>query len=82
MYKARVYVTLRSSILDPQGKASHHALKNLGLSQVEDVRIGKLIELSINADSKDKAYEVAETACAKLLANEVMEDYEITIEEN
>jgi len=81
MYKAKVKVTLRKAILDPQGKATHHALQNLGLDEVSEVRIGKLIELNINAESKDKAYEVAESACTQLLANEVMEDYEITIEE-
>lgn len=82
MYKAKVNVTLRKSILDPKGKATHHALQNLGLSEVDDVRIGKLIELDIDADSKEKAHDIAETACTQLLANEVMEDFEITINEN
>ena len=82
MYKATVNVTLRKSILDPKGKAAHHALKDLGLSEVNSVRIGKLIEMNIDADSKDKAFEIAETACTKLLANEVMEDFEIQIHEN
>lgn len=82
MYKATVNVTLRKSILDPQGKAAHHALNNLGLSNIESVRIGKLIELNIDADSKDAAFDIAEIACTKLLANEVMEDFEITIHEN
>ncbi|MFH5884052.1 phosphoribosylformylglycinamidine synthase subunit PurS [Halalkalibaculum sp. DA3122] len=82
MYKATVNVTLRKSILDPQGKATHHALQNLGLSEVNEVRIGKLIELDIDAEDKEKAHEIAETACTKLLANEVMEDFEITINEN
>lgn len=80
MYKAKVNVTLRNSILDPKGKAAHHALQNLGLKSVKDVRIGKFIELNIDAASKDEAYLLAETACAKLLANEVMEDFHITIE--
>ncbi|MFH5832615.1 phosphoribosylformylglycinamidine synthase subunit PurS [Halalkalibaculum sp. DA384] len=82
MYKATVNVTLRKSILDPQGKATHNALQNLGLSEVNEVRIGKLIELDIDAEDKEKAHEIAETACTKLLANEVMEDFEITINEN
>jgi len=82
MYKASVNVTLRKSILDPKGKAAHHALQDLGLTNVNNVRIGKLIELDIDAESKDKAHEIAETACTKLLANEVMEDFEITIREN
>jgi phosphoribosylformylglycinamidine synthase len=81
MYKAKVTITLRKSILDPQGKATHHALQNLGLQDVSEVRIGKMIELNINAESKEKAYEVAETASEKLLANPVMEDYEIEVVE-
>jgi phosphoribosylformylglycinamidine synthase subunit PurS len=82
MYKAKVNITLRKSILDPKGKAARHALHNLGLNNIDDVRIGKFIEMDINADSKEKALELADTACAKLLANEVMEDYQIKIEEN
>ncbi len=80
MYKAKVNITLRKSILDPKGKAAHHALQNLGLNNVEDVRIGKFVEMNIAAGSKEEAYELAETACTQLLANEVMEDYQIDIE--
>lgn len=79
MYKAKVNVTLRQSILDPKGKAAHHALQNLGIDQVKQVRIGKFIELDVNADSEEAAKEIVKTACAKLLANEVMEDFEIEI---
>lgn len=82
MYKATVNVTLRKSILDPKGKAAHHALKDLGLSEVNKVRIGKRIELDIDANDKEQAFKIAETACTKLLANEVMEDFEIEIHEN
>lgn len=82
MYKATVNVTLRKSILDPKGKAAQHALQDLGLTDIENVRIGKLIELNIDADSEEEAFDIAETACTKLLANEVMEDFEITIHEN
>ncbi len=81
MYKAKVHVTLRPSILDPKGKAAHHALHNLGLSEVQQVRIGKFIELDIDASDKEAASKIAESACAKLLANEVMEDFEIVFEE-
>ncbi|WP_018127491.1 phosphoribosylformylglycinamidine synthase subunit PurS [Balneola vulgaris] len=81
MYKAKVHVTLRPSILDPKGKAAHHALHNLGLNDVQQVRIGKFIELDVDADSKEKATEIVEAACTKLLANEVMEDYEIILEQ-
>jgi phosphoribosylformylglycinamidine synthase len=81
MYKAKVNVTLRPSILDPKGKAAHHALQNLGLSEIQQVRIGKFIELDVDAENKDEAKKVAEEACAQLLANEVMEDFEISIED-
>ena len=80
MYKAKVDVTLRESILDPKGKAAHHALENLGLGNVQNVRIGKLIELDIDAGSEDEARATATEACTKLLANEVMEDFEIHIQ--
>lgn len=79
MYKANVHITLRKSILDPKGKAAHHALHNLGLKSVNSVRIGKFIELDIDASSEDEALEIAESACEQLLANEVMEDYEIEL---
>ncbi|PKD43481.1 phosphoribosylformylglycinamidine synthase subunit PurS [Rhodohalobacter barkolensis] len=82
MYKAKVNVTLRKSILDPKGKATHHALQNLGLNDVKEVRIGKLIELDIEAETEDEARKIADTACTQLLANEVMEDYTIQIENN
>lgn len=81
MYKVKVFVTLRKSILDPKGKATHHALHSLGLDGVKDVRIGKMIELDIDADNKNSAQEIAQTATEKLLANPVMEDYEIEVKE-
>lgn len=81
MYKAKVNITLRKSILDPKGKAAHHALQNLGLKDVQEVRIGKFVEMNIDAESQSKARELAETACVQLLANEVMEDFQIVIEE-
>lgn len=79
MYKANVHITMRKSILDPKGKAAHHALHNLGLTSVESVRIGKFIELDIDAASEKEAAGIADSACSQLLANEVMEDYEIEI---
>lgn len=81
MYKATVNVTLRTSILDPKGKAAHHALQNLGLNEIENVRIGKLIKLDIDAESPERAKKIAENACNQLLANEVMEDFTVTIDE-
>lgn len=82
MYKATVNVTLRKSILDPKGKATHQALQNLGMNEIDNVRIGKFIELDIDADSEEKARQIAEDACAQLLANEVMEDFTVTIHKN
>lgn len=78
-YRATISVTLRPSILDPEGKAVHQALQNLGHTTVEDVRVGKRIALTIEAEDEDTAYDVAETSCQKVLANPVTENYEISI---
>ncbi len=80
MYKANIHVTLRPSILDPQGKAIHHALENLGHGAVDRVRMGKYVELWIDASSEEAAERVARAACEKLLANPVMEDFTVDIE--
>ncbi len=80
MFKAKVSVTLRPSILDPKGKAAHNALQNLGLTNIEGVRIGKFIELDVQASNEKEAREIVEMACIKLLANEVMEDFDIIFE--
>lgn len=79
-YLAKVIITLRKSILDPQGKAVHHALESLGMNSIQEVRIGKHIELAIEAPSVEDAHSITETACKKLLANPVMEDYIFNIE--
>ena len=80
MYRAKVTITLRKSILDPQGKAIQHALDSLELKQVEEVRMGKFIEMNINVSEEKRAKEIAELACKKLLANTVMEDYSYSVE--
>jgi len=72
--KARVFVTLKSGVLDPQGKAIHHALDGLGFAGVNDVRAGKLIELDL-ADGTPQA--TIEDMCRKLLANTVIENFRI-----
>ena len=72
--KTRVIVTLKSGVLDPQGKAVHHALSGLGFGGVNDVRIGKIVELDL-ADGTD-ATQIDEM-CRKLLANTVIENYRI-----
>lgn len=75
MYKANIYITLRKSILDPKGKATLHALHSLEFKSIQQARIGKFVELTIEADSEEKANELVDQACQKLLANLVMEDY-------
>ncbi len=80
MFRANIVVTLRKSILDPQGKAVHHALEHLGMNGVKEVRMGKVIELKMDADNRADAERMAEVACKKLLANPVMEDYSYTVE--
>jgi phosphoribosylformylglycinamidine synthase PurS subunit len=72
--KTRVYVTLKEGVLDPQGKAIHHALEGLGFEGVRDVRAGKLIELDL--DPSVGATEVEEM-CRRLLANTVIENFRI-----
>jgi phosphoribosylformylglycinamidine synthase subunit PurS len=72
--KTRIFVTLKPGVLDPQGKAIHHALEGLGFSGVNDVRQGKLIELDL-ADSVSDAD--IEAMCQKLLANTVIENFRV-----
>jgi phosphoribosylformylglycinamidine synthase len=74
LMKTRVYVTLKNGVLDPQGKAIHHALEGLGFTGVNDVRAGKLIELDLDEGVSD---EDVEAMCRKLLANTVIENYRI-----
>ena len=76
-YHVYIATERKEAILDPQGKATHHALDSLGLSQVTDVRIGKYIRLAVNADSKDKAQAIAEESSRKLLSNPIMETFRI-----
>lgn len=72
--KVRILVRLKPGVLDPQGRAVHHALENLGFDGVEDVRIGRLIEMDVADDTSDEALEAM---CEKLLANMVIENYAI-----
>ena len=73
--KAKVYVTLKKSVLDPQGKAVQHALSTLGFSEVKDVRMGKYIELDLGAADRTQAEAKIRSMCEKLLANTVIEEY-------
>lgn len=76
-FRLEIRVTPRPGILDPQGKAIHHALHSLGWSEVDDVRAGKAIHIELDADSADAARDAGEAMCRKLLANPVTEDFEV-----
>ena len=78
-YRLEVLVKPRPGLLDPEGKAIHHALNSLGWESVEDVRVGKAIYLDVDAVSGDEAVEAAREMCRKLLANPVTEDYEVAL---
>ena len=77
--QATVNVFLKEGVLDPQGKAAHHALDSLGFEGVNDVRIGKQIIMKLDTDDKAKAEAEVKEMCETLLANTVIEDYEIEI---
>ena len=79
--KAKVHITLKSGVLDPQGKAVQHALGSLGFSGVDKVRQGKFIEIDLTETDAAKAQEHVESMCKRLLANTVIEDYAIEIAE-
>ena len=78
--KARVHVTLKNGVLDPQGKAIQQALGALGFGGVDDVRQGKVIEFSLQEADPDKARADVEAMCQKLLANTVIENYAIELD--
>jgi phosphoribosylformylglycinamidine synthase PurS subunit len=81
VYVAHVYVTLKPGILDPQGKTVHHALGALDFTQIRDVRFGKYIQMTIEAQEAEQAAQVVRSACEKLLANPVVETYRFDLEE-
>lgn len=73
--KAKIHVTLKQGILDPQGKAIEHALDSLGFKQAANVRVGKYIELDLAEQDKTKAAIEVKAMCEKLLANTIVEEY-------
>lgn len=79
-FKAEIDVMPLKALLDPQGKAVTGSMKNLGLEAIQNVRIGKHITLEIDAPTKEKASVMVNEACKKLLANQIMEFYEFTLE--
>jgi phosphoribosylformylglycinamidine synthase subunit PurS len=72
--KVRIHVSLKSGVLDPQGRAVHHALEGLGFTGIEDVRVGRLIEIEVAEGTSD---ETLDRMCRQLLANQVIENYRI-----
>ena len=80
-FKAEIDVMPKKELLDPQGKAVSSSMKNLGLPEVGNVRIGKHISLEVEADNEDVAKEKVEKACKELLANQIMESFEFELSE-
>jgi phosphoribosylformylglycinamidine synthase len=79
VHQLEIRVVPRAGLLDPPGKAIHHALQSLGYGGVQEVRVGKAIFVQLEADSPDAARARAEEMCRKLLANPVTEDFEVTL---
>jgi phosphoribosylformylglycinamidine synthase PurS subunit len=78
---AKVYVTLKKAVLDPQGKAVERSLAQLGFPQARNVRVGRFIEFGLEASSAPEAQKIVDAMCKKLLANTVIEDYRFEIAE-
>jgi phosphoribosylformylglycinamidine synthase len=81
LYRAKVLIKRRPSILDPQGKAVEIGAQNLGLTNIKNTRIGKYIEFDVDAKDKLEAEKEVNDYCNKLLANPIMEDYDFTLDE-
>ena len=81
MFKAKVLIKRRKTILDPQGKAVEIGAKHLGLNNIKNTRIDKYIEFNIDTNNKNDAENEVNNYCKKLLANPIMEDYEFSLEE-
>lgn len=75
MFQAQIKITLKKTVADPQGLTVRHALESLGVASVNDVRMGKFIQITIKEADQKKATEQVELACKKLLANPIIEDY-------
>ena len=79
MYRVKVYVTLKESVIDPQGSVAQKKLHALRFDELKNVRVGKYIELQLEASSEDAAKERATAMCEQLLVNTVVEDYKLEI---
>ncbi|GGJ31993.1 MULTISPECIES: phosphoribosylformylglycinamidine synthase subunit PurS [Paenibacillus] len=80
MIKATVHVTIKESVLDPQGATVQGALHSLGFNEVESLRIGKFMEIELDTDNREEAEQRLKVMCEKLLANTVVEDYRFELE--
>jgi phosphoribosylformylglycinamidine synthase PurS subunit len=80
-FSLEIRIKPRPGLLDPEGKAIHHALHSLGWAEVQEVRVGKVLYLDLEAESGEAAIEAANAMCRKLLANPVTEDFEVTLAE-
>ncbi len=82
MLEAKVYVSLKKTVVDPQGLAVKNALKSLNYEQeVEEVRVGKLIDIKLNISDRKKAEQIIDKMCKKLLSNPIIEEYSFDLEE-
>ncbi|MBW7845765.1 MAG: phosphoribosylformylglycinamidine synthase subunit PurS [Bacteroidia bacterium] len=79
-FEAHINIMPHKALLDPQGKAVTGSMKNIGLPQINNVRVGKRITLEVEADNEDKAKQMVDEACKKLLANQIMESYDFTLQ--
>jgi phosphoribosylformylglycinamidine synthase subunit PurS len=80
-FKAEIDVMPLDALLDPQGKAVTNSMKNVGLPEIDGVRIGRHVRLFVEAVSKEKAEQIVEEACKKMLANQIMESFSFSVEE-
>ena len=78
-FRLEIRIKPRPGLLNPEGKAIHHALDSLGWDGVHDVRVGKIIYMDLEASSEDEAREAAEAMCRKFLANPVTEDFDVAV---
>ena len=77
---AKIHITFKNGVLDPQGKAVHHALKDLGFNEVSGIQIGKYLEVRLSGISKEEAETRVKEMCEKLFANTVIESYQFTLD--
>ncbi len=81
MFEAKIYVSIKKTVADPQGKTVKHALESMGFKGIDELRMGKLIELKLKAADKAKAKAEVNEMCKKLLVNQIIEDYSFDIKE-